>query len=105
MVEMPKEKFDTNFSRALRGVFSFRKKYSLPVLFTLYRKEGLTFEQLYSVAQKGNRSISRNIIEIALKELNEKGYAEKRAILVDGKICIVHLPSERGKDAIESILK
>ncbi len=100
-----KRKSSPVFSRTFAELLGFRKKYSLPVMITLKIREGLTFEQLYSTARNGNNSISKNSIKMALKELLKRGYIEKRAVMVDKKICLIHLLTEKGTDAVGNLVK
>ena len=79
-------------------LFGFSKRYSLPVLIALYYKNGLTFDQIFSLSKEHSHAkTSRQSISRAVAELIERKYIKKETRLVKGKAYTTYTLTENSK--------
>lgn len=87
-------------------LFSFRKRYSLPVLIALYNKNGLTFDQIFNLSgEHSHTKTSRQSIGRAVAELLEKEYIQKETKLVKGKVYTTYTLTEKAKKVMEKYFR
>ena len=109
-------------------IFGSKKRYALPILFLLFFKKELTFDQLYDLCSKyvtresgervlakipavretrvGYKAISRESISKAVKELKSKRYVTKEARLGEkGRSYAVYVLMPETRQLMERYVK
>jgi len=104
-------------------IFSFSKRYSLPVLIMLYLRNGLTFDKIYDISvdyraeslQRGKGAfmerrgkygaISRESISRAIGELLKTKRIRKEARLMGGKAYVTYVLTDETKKLMNSYFK
>ena len=85
---------------------SFRKRYSLAVLIAVYIRKGLTFAQICDISSKSkNKFVTKQGIKLALKELLEMEFIEKKTRLLNGKVFVTYVLTKKGRTILEKAFK